>query len=267
MSRYVLYFVALALVPVPVQGQLASFDASGMTFGHVHLNVSDLDTHRELWTEQFGGVVVERGFLTAVRFPGMVLVLTEQPPTGPSQGSVMDHFGFKVRDLDRQLERWKAAGYEVQAEITGAEGFPNAYLLGPDGVRIELQEDTEQELDVVAHHIHFFTPEYEELLDWYVEMFGLERYERGTIATTANAPGMNLSFNGVQEPRAPTRGRVIDHIGFEFEDLESVAEELEARGIVFDVPYREIPAIGLGVAFFTDPAGVYVELTEGLVDY
>ena len=37
-----------------------------------------------------------------------------------------------------------------------------------------------------------------------------------------------------------------------------------AKGIEFEVPYREIEALGLAIAFFTDPSGVRIELTEGL---
>jgi catechol 2,3-dioxygenase-like lactoylglutathione lyase family enzyme len=57
---------------------------------------------------------------------------------------------------------------------------------------------------------------------------------------------------------------VLDHIGFEVDNLEAFCAELEAKGVKFDRPYTEIPALGLGIAFFTDPWGVYVELTEGL---
>ena len=63
---------------------------------------------------------------------------------------------------------------------------------------------------------------------------------------------------------AGTAGRVLDHIGFEVADLEALVAELEAKGIEFDVPYREIPEIGLALAFLTDPWGTYIELTEGL---
>jgi catechol 2,3-dioxygenase-like lactoylglutathione lyase family enzyme len=260
--------LALALsIAAPLPAQIAPLNEAGMTFGHVHLNVSDLDLHRELWTVHFGGEIVERGPLTVVKLPRLLIVLTERAPTGGSQGSVLDHFGFKVRDIEAILERWRAAGYEVQSGFTGAEGFPNAYLIGPDGLRIELQEDTTQDVAVMGHHVHFFTPEFEELLPWYVETFGVVPFQRGTIATTANAPGLNLSFGGSREPREPTRGRVIDHIGFEFADLEATVRELEARGITFDVPLREIPSIGLKIAFMTDPSGVYIELTEGLVEY
>ena len=53
------------------------------------------------------------------------------------------------------------------------------------------------------------------------------------------------------------------HIGFEFEDLEAFCKELEARAIKFQVPFRDKPAIGLKVAFITDPDGTFIELTQG----
>ncbi|HUE96267.1 MAG TPA: VOC family protein [Longimicrobiaceae bacterium] len=258
--------LALSLA-LPAHAQLAPYNADGMTYGHVHVNVSDLDLHKRLWAEHFGAEIFERGPLTVAKFPSMLLILSNRAPTGGSQESVMDHFGFKVRDIEPFLERWRAAGYEVQSEFMGAEGFPNAYLMGPDSVRIELQEDPAQEEAVTGYHIHFFTDGYEDLMAWYVEHFGVEPFQRGTIATTANAPGMNLSFGGSRTERVPTRGRAIDHIGFEFADLESVVRRLEAKGVQFDVPLRDVPSIGLKIAFLTDPSGVYVELTQGLIDY
>ena len=56
----------------------------------------------------------------------------------------------------------------------------------------------------------------------------------------------------------------LDHIGFEVRDLGAFCEKLEAAGITFDRPYTVIDSIGLAIAFFTDPFGTYIELTEGL---
>jgi catechol 2,3-dioxygenase-like lactoylglutathione lyase family enzyme len=77
-------------------------------------------------------------------------------------------------------------------------------------------------------------------------------------------PGTNLSFGNASAPRQPTLGTAIDHIGFEIENLREFCQQLEAKGIQFEVPYREIEALGLAIAFFTDPGGVRIELTEGL---
>ncbi len=67
-----------------------------------------------------------------------------------------------------------------------------------------------------------------------------------------------------QDPQAPTKGRSLDHIGFEVRNLESFCKQLSAEGVQFEMPYRDIPAIGLKIAFLTDPEGTRIELTEGL---
>ncbi len=42
---------------------------------------------------------------------------------------------------------------------------------------------------------------------------------------------------------------------------------LEAKGIEFDVPYREVEGLQLKIAILTDPSGTSVELTEGFDSY
>ena len=48
------------------------------------------------------------------------------------------------------------------------------------------------------------------------------------------------------------------------DDLDAFARALEERGIELEFSPRTIDSIELKIAFFTDPAGVRVELTEGL---
>lgn len=188
-------------------------------------------------------------------------------PSGGSEGTVMDHFGFKVRNLAEVLQRWRAAGYQVQREFKGTEGFPNAYLIGPDDVKIELQEDTALPVKASSYHLHFILGDHLKLRDWYAETFSLVSRKRGQH-DTADVPGMNLTFQTSNTPPAlGTKGRAIDHIGFEVRNLEAFCTKLEARGVKFDVPYRQVPAIALAIAYLTDPSGVYIELTEGYDKY
>ena len=252
----------------PAIAQLASPNENGITYGHVHLNVADIEVHKKLWVDHFGGTVVQKGPLTAVRLPNFLIALTEQEPTGDMQGSVLDHFGFKVRSLSAFLDKWRAAGLEVGPEFTGAEGMPNAYVMAPDEVWVELQEDPSLHVEVAGYHIHFFTPEFEGLLDWYNEVFALNTRPRGRIQTTTDVPGMNMSFGAGQDPEpVGTRGRSLDHIGFEVDNLEAFCEKLAAMGIEFDVSYREVESVELKIAFITDPSGVFIELTEGYDEY
>ena len=260
--------LALAAAAPPAEAQLATPNANGITYGHVHLNVSDVEVHKKLWVDFFGGEVVEKGPLTSVRLPNFLIALTEREPTGPMQGSVLDHFGFKVRNTAEFVRRWREAGMEVGPEFIGAEGMPNAYVMAPDGVWVELQEDPSLHVPIAGYHIHFFTPEFEELLDWYTRVFDLRVRPRGRIQTTTDVPGMNMSFGaGSVDAPAATRGRALDHIGFEVDDLEAFCRKLEALGIEFDVAYREIDSIEMKTAFITDPAGTYIELTEGYDAY
>ena len=264
----VLYsFLMLLLLAGTAQAQLAVPNEAGLTYGHVHLNVTDIELHKKLWVEHFGGTVVVKGTLTAVRMPNMMVVLTDRDPTGGSQGTVMDHFGFKVRNLATFLAKWRAAGLPVGREFIGAEGQPNAYVMMPDDVYVELQEDQALPVVISPYHIHFYTPEFESLLAWYTELLNIEVRPRGSITSTTNVPGMNLSFANSNEPRLSTKGRSIDHIGFEVDDLEAFCKLLEAKGIAFDVAYRDVPTIGLKIAFITDPSGVYIEFTEGFDEY
>ena len=99
----------------------------------------------------------------------------------------------------------------------------------------------------------------------YVATFGLEATARGRLATAANIPGMNLSFSATRTPVVATRGRAIDHIGFEVKDLAAAVKALEAKGIKFDGPVRtdaDVRHVTL-----VDPQGVTVELTQGLAAY
>ena len=260
--------IVLGALAAPASAQLAVPNDNGITYGHVHLNVSDVEVHKKLWVDYFGGVVVEKGPLTVIRLPNFLIALTEQEPTGPMQGSVLDHFGFKVRDTAAFVARWREAGMEVGPEFIGAEGMPNAYVMAPDGVWVELQEDPSLHVPVAGYHIHFFTQGYEELLEWYTRVFSLKVRPRGRIQSTTDVPGMNMSFGeGRVDNPAPTRGRALDRIGFEVDDLEAFCEKLTAMGIEFDLKHREEESFALKSAFLTDPSGVYIELTEGYDEY
>ena len=88
------------------------------------------------------------------------------------------------------------------------------------------------------------------------------------------APGHQLPHCGaarcvaalfaIHDSGSRTQGRALDHIGFEVRNLEVFLAKLAASGIKLDIAYRKVPALNIAVAFFTDPWGTYIELTEGL---
>jgi catechol 2,3-dioxygenase-like lactoylglutathione lyase family enzyme len=78
-------------------------------------------------------------------------------------------------------------------------------------------------------------------------------------------PGGEVDFIKAPTAPAPTKGRSLDHIGFEVTGLEAFCKKLQADGVPFDLAYREMPQLGgLKIAFILDPVGTRIELTEGL---
>ena len=82
-------------------------------------------------------------------------------------------------------------------------------------------------------------------------------------AQAADFPGINMNFSGSAMNQAPTKGRMLDHIGFEVKNLEAFCRRLEGLGVKLDVPYTK-GSTGVATAFLTDPWGTSIELTEGL---
>lgn len=240
--------LAAAQIPAP--------NEAGVSMGHLHFMTSDPEAHRKLWVEVLGGTPSKLGTRDIVTFPGVVILWQKGEPGGGTEGSTVGHLGFKVRDLKSILDKAKQAGVAVESEKP-------AFLSGPDRVRIELIEDKALASEAAHHHIHFYDGAVNETKAWYVKTFGARPGKRGNFEA-ADLPGANLTFSLAEKPAAPTKGRALDHIGFEVKGLEGFVKRLEAEGVKFDVPLRKVPALGISIAFFTDPWGTYIELTEGL---
>src|SRR5262245_14717785 len=207
--RRLLLATLLLFLAAPAYAQLSPPNAAGVTYGHTHINVTDVEVQKKLFVHAFGGTFMERGGIPLAKFPNMIVAFRRGTISGPSQGSGVDHFGFKVRDIGAMRKELTAMGYEVLPEFTGGEGFVNAYVVGPDGLRIEMQQDTTLTAKALPNHVHFFAPDAAKLLDWYVDMFSLTKRSRGRLATTADAGTVNLSFTTAQKPVEPTKGRSI----------------------------------------------------------
>ena len=265
--------LAASALAAPLAAQLLASRDNALAVGRHHLNVTDLEAHRRFWGGMLGAELGKFGGTDVAKLPNALIFLRVQDPSGESNGSTVNHLGYRVPDLHGLAERLKAAGFEmVTAEVvSGAtedvhynegQGVYMAFVKGPDGVRVELMED--KALDGIdSHHIHIFTDDDGATQDWYVEHFGGKPGTRGRFKK-ADVPGIELTFARSDGPPEPTKGRVVDHIGFEVDNLEAFCRKLEREGVKFDIPFRKIERIGLSVAFLTDPWGTYIELTEGL---
>lgn len=226
--------------------------------GHIHLHTKDPDAQTKFWMELLGAQETKLGSWPTAKMPGALIILQKLDGSGGTDGSVVNHIAVKVRDLNATLAKMESAHVTIISKNP-----PQAMLLAPDDVRVELTEDTSLTQPLVYHHIHFYTPNVDEMKKWYVTTFGAVPGKRGKYEA-ADLPGVNLTFAPAPGSVVPTKGRSLDHIGFEVKNLEAFTKRLEASGVKFDIAYRKIPTLGVAIAFLTDPWGTYIELTEGL---
>jgi catechol 2,3-dioxygenase-like lactoylglutathione lyase family enzyme len=241
-----------------VAAQLAAPGESGIVMGHVHLAVHDLEAHRQFWSA-FGGTPVQNGALQLIQFPGTFVMLRQAEPTAGTVGSTVNHVGFLVKSLEAWMPKWKAAGLKMEPNPQPTR----VYVVGPDDVRVEIIEDATIDVPLKMHHVHFYLASPLDAQAWYAKTFGAVPGKRGQN-DAADLPGVNLTFTKSDAPTVGTKGRSLDHIGFEVKNLESFCRKLEASGIKLDRPYTHLPNSTTAIAFLTDPWGTYIELTENL---
>jgi catechol 2,3-dioxygenase-like lactoylglutathione lyase family enzyme len=240
------------------------FNEAGVTNGHFHLNSKDVAANEKIFVGM-GGKVLKIDDRHRVQFPGVMIIVDAAPgtppPTGGTQGSVVNHIGFIVNNVQARVAEWKAAGVPVEPRGNGRLG--QAYVNTPDGLRIEILENKNQPMPIQSEHAHFFLPEADIAPSqaWYAKIFGAKAGTRNN-APVSDIPGLQLRFNKADKAQVPTKGRVLDHLGFDVKDLKAfIKTNLEANNIKLDRPYT-VNAAGVGLAFVTDPFGTYIEINE-----
>lgn len=264
--RAVLILAAAMASFVPAGAQLFPADALGLRMGHVLLNVSDVAAHQRFWTTQFDARPVTVGRLQGVTVPGTVVLFRAQASTGPAEGTTINHMGLKLNSLAAFTARFDKAGYKYEPPRIGRESTPQTYVTGPDGFRMELVEDPRIPAPAVSHHLHYWLERPIDVKAWYVRKLLLKPTLRGPYES-GDVPGMNLTFAplGSQKvPGAPMKGRLMDGIGFDVDNLRGYANKLKENGVTFDVPPAPDPELGILSATVTDPWGVPIRFTQGL---
>jgi catechol 2,3-dioxygenase-like lactoylglutathione lyase family enzyme len=258
-------FAALLLGSILAAGtaaaQPAPFNEVGATMGHWHFASQDPEANKKILTAM-GGKLFMPGGQPLIMFPGIYINLTlgNEKGEGGTRGSVITHVGFIVDDVQKRVAEWKAAGVAV---LPGGNGrLDQAFVETPDGVRIEILEDKTQSIPIRHEHVHFSLPESEipKAVAWYAKTFG------GKPGTRANAPvvdvpGAQLRFAKADTAQAPTRHRVLDHVGFDVKDHPAFVQKIQAEGIKLDEPARK-GATGNVITYITDPWGTRIEIIQ-----
>jgi len=260
--------LGLTLLAGTAAAQPAPYNQAGITMGHWHIISKDVDANTKLFVAM-GGKLFMPGGQPLIMFPGLYisLVLGNEKGEGGTVGSVVNHVGFIVDNVQQRVAEWKAKGVKVLpggALPSGGNRLDQAYVETPDGVRMEILEDKAQAVPIRNEHIHFFLPaaEIPKAVAWYAKTFGGETATRNN-APVVNLPGVQLRFNPAETKQVPTRGRVLDHFGFDVGDHAAVVKRLEAEGITLDQPVGK-GATGNTITYITDPWGARIEIVQRL---
>ncbi len=285
----VVFVAALVCHATVSWAQLSPPNATGVAMGHLHYYVRDVPANKQFWIA-LGGKPVATGSIATpaaqasevLKFPDVLVFLTKGESTGGTEGSVVNHVAFRVPSFSAV----EAAGLKVAR----LQQFPGVgSVMTPEGERIELFENAATNLTftldaghasepdtavaqrhnrplslpIAFHHVHLYVPDGQapNAKAWYARMFGGIPGKRSQYDAT-DLPGINLNFSTAPRPTVPTKGRMLDHVGFEVRNLEAFCKKLQSAGVTLDVPYAKRGNIAS--ASLTDPWGASIELTEGL---
>jgi catechol 2,3-dioxygenase-like lactoylglutathione lyase family enzyme len=252
---------ALFLAAGTAAAQPAPFNETGVTMGHWHIISKDVEANKKLFLAM-GGHLYMPGGNPLMMFPGLYINLNLGTETGEggTEGSVINHVGFIVDDVQKRTAQWKAAGVKV---LPGNDNRKDqAFVVTPDGVRIEILEDKTQSMPIRNEHVHFFLAENDvpKAQAWYAKTFGGKPGTRNG-EPVVDLPGVQLRFRKADAKQAATRHRILDHIGFDVKDHPAFVKRLQAEGIKLDEPVRN-GANGTILTYITDPWGTRIEIIQ-----
>jgi catechol 2,3-dioxygenase-like lactoylglutathione lyase family enzyme len=161
------------------------------------------------------------------------------------EDSTVNHIGFLVKDGTALVAKMQAEGVKVVSNGRDPQGrIYGGYVYSPDGVKIEIIERRTLAVPIQFDQIHFFVADpgpnggaaWSELQQWYAKEFGV-KIERAQLTPPApgnlasapmaqsNLSGVNFRFSKQDSKAAPTKGRALDHIGFEIKNLAAFCKK------------------------------------------
>ena len=225
----------------PALAQLAPPNDIGVALGHIHLVVKNVETQKEFWTTMLGGTAVTER--TAHADP--VSRDLHHASAGRCHGSVgridRQPFRIRVQGSRRCARPLEGGGRQVRRRRDESES----------GIRLRSrQRDSRRGLwrSVAARAGRAWITstcirpksDIPAMQAWYAKVFGGLPGKRQRVAL----PGLtdcdyfhrfNLSFSAGEGKLAPTKGRELDHIGFDVRNLDDFEKRLgvtrlEVRG-------------------------------------
>ena len=256
MKRQVGLVAAIAIAV----GMSVGHAAIGITGYHnIHIGATDPAAAVEWYMKYLGAVDANTG-APAVKFGGTFVVFRKTDAVKPSVGSVIDHYGVSVPDIEVAMKRLEGSGATILEPIRDVPGlFKLAFIEDPFGAKVELVQDAEWP---GFHHVHLRVPDPTATLAWYESMGGGTRDKlKGQIEGLRYGGVWLVAQDSEGEKLAPSADRSIQNVAWGITDMDKAVAAFKAVGaktLVEPVTVNDV----ITLAFFEDPNGVSVELLE-----
>ena len=238
-----------------------------LPFDHIHLNEPAAEAS-QWWEKNIPGGRRITEAPNRIMYGAVRLMFLSPRQSGGSDGSVIEHLGFSVADLDATMRGLAAIGTKVIEPMKDAPGlYKTALIESPWGTRIQLVQDRDL---LGLHHVQLRSPDTEGMYAWLLDKFGGERTKiKGQIDSVkyAGLPGFTTVYIvAAKGTSVPSIGRAIDHIGWR--SIGTIAEtkamlegkkvELTSQPSPLNLPN------GPSINFFyvAGPDGTRIELVE-----
>ena len=256
MKRQIVLVAILAIVAGMSSGS-AAIKING--YHNIHIAAVNPQEAVDWYVEHLGAVAVNAP-ATHVMLGGTLVAFPPTDTVQPSVGSVIDHYGVSVPDIEAAMQKLEGSGAKILSPVREAPGlFKLAFFEDPFGAKVELVQDTEWP---GFHHIHLRVEDPAATLAWYEEMVGGARDKlKGRIEGLRYDGIWLLAQDSEGERLAPSAERSIRNVAWSIADMD---EAVAAFGAVGARTLIEPFTVGgtVRVAFFEDPNGVSVELLQ-----
>jgi lactoylglutathione lyase len=250
----------LVLLCAALLAPAASAQSFGPIIDHIHLAAPDPEKAVAWYRQHFGGQTMAEA-PDRLLYGDTRVVFQKRDAAQPSEGSVIDHIGFSVADLDAMMTALQSGGTKIVQPVRDAPGlFKLAFIEDPWGTRIEIAQDPQK---LGLHHIHLRGPDPAATLAWFSAQFG---GRSGRLKDRIDGIDMGGVWILVQRGETvPSQGHSIDHIGFRPVNVDAAVTELKTRNVKITTEPRPLTfANGTTVrlAFAEGPDGVRIEMVQ-----
>ncbi|HMD34748.1 MAG TPA: VOC family protein [Vicinamibacterales bacterium] len=238
-----------------------------LPYDHIHLN--EPAAEGSAWWEKNipdGRRITEAP--NRIMYGAVRLMFLSPRSNGGSDGSVIEHLGFSVADLDATMRALTSENAKVIEPVKNTPGlYKSALIEDPWGTRIQLVQDPDL---VGLHHVQLRAPDPDAMYTWLLDKFGGERTKlKGQIDSVkyAGVAGFTTVYIvAAKGSSVPSQGRVIDHIGWRSTGpIDETKAMLEGKKVQLTSQPRPLNLPdGPSINFFyvAGPDGTRIELVE-----